>query len=523
VWYDQNTETRFVYARIAPLFFTDLYCITREYAQTKYSGVFNMTDPINDENIEDNDLDFANLLDSFESASNDDIRVGDKISGEILSIGMDTVFVSTGTKIDGAVEKNELLDENQELPYQKGDKIELYVISITEHEIKLSKALSGAGSANQLEDAYHSSMPVEGKVREQCKGGFYVELLQKRAFCPISQMDISFIDNPEEYIGNSYRFIIVKFENGGRNIVVSRRQLLSQEQQVVHDEFFQKHPPESIVDGTITRLMEYGAFVEIFPGIEGMVHISEIAWSRVDDIKTVLNEGEKVRVKILSIADGKKKGKYKIALSIKQIDGDPWNQELAVKVGDRFKGTVKKCMNFGAFVEIASGIEGLVHISEMSYVKRILKPEDVVNVGDSVDVVVKSIDMENKKIALSMKDAEGDPWIGVNDKFSVGQILDGTIERKEKFGLFVALAPGITGLMPISEIKKHSQASRIERLNLGDSIKAEIKEINLEDRKISLGTGDEGNEKGWENYSNKTDSGNSDFSDQLQKLKLKFS
>jgi len=482
-----------------------------------------MTDPINDEIIEDNDEDFANLLESFESASNDDIRIGDKISGEILSIGMDTVFVSTGTKIDGAVEKNDLLDENQELPYQKGDKIELYVTSITEHEIRLSKALSGAGSANQLHDAYQSSMPVEGKVKEQCKGGFHVELLQQRAFCPISQMDTQFIQNPEEYIGNTYRFKIIKYEEGGRNIIISRRQLLTEELESAQSEFFQKHPPDTIVDGTVTRLMPYGAFVEIFPGTEGMVHISEIAWSRVDDIKTVLNEGEKVRVKILSIADGKKKGQYKIALSIKQIDGDPWNQELPVKVGDRFKGTVKKCMNFGAFVEIASGIEGLVHISEMSYVKRILKPEDVVNVGDQVDVVVKSIDLENKKISLSMKDAEGDPWIGLKDKYSVGQILEGTIERKEKFGLFVSLVPGVTGLMPISAIKKHSQPTRIERLNIGDSIKVEIKEINLEERKISLGPGDEDNEKGWEKFSKDTDAGESDFGDQLKKLKFKFS
>ena len=480
-------------------------------------------DPINDETIEGNDEDFANLLESYDSNSNNDLRVGDKISGEILSIGMDTVFVSTGTKIDGSVEKNELLDDNQEMPYQKGDKIDLYVVSMTEHEIKLSKALSGAGSANQLYDAYQMSVPVEGKVREQCKGGFYVELLQKRAFCPISQMDTQFIKNPEDYIGNTYRFSIVKYENGGKNIVVSRRQLLSQELEAVQTDFFQKNPPDSIVEGTITRLMPYGAFVEIFSGIEGMVHISEISWTRVEDIKTVLNEGDKVKVKILSIDEGKKKGQYKLALSMKQVDGDPWNQTLPVKVGDRFKGTVKKCMNFGAFIEIASGIEGLVHISEMSYVKRILKPEDVVSVGDQVDVVVKNIDLENKKISLSMKDAEGDPWIGINDKFSVSQVVEGTIERKEKFGFFVSLIPGVTGLLPISAIKKHSQPTRIERLNQGDSIKVEIQEINIEERKISLKPGDEDNEKGWENFSKNSDKGNSDFSDQLKKLQLKFS
>jgi len=482
-----------------------------------------MTDPTNDETIEQNDEDFANLLESYESESNDDICVGDKISGEILSIGMDTVFVSTGTKIDGAVEKDELLNENKELTYQKGDIIDLYVISVTEHEIKLSKALSGVGSANQLQDAYQASMPVEGKVKEVCKGGFIIELLQHKAFCHISQMDLQFIENPEEYVGNTYRFQIVKYEKGGRSISVSRRQLLSQELEEAQQEYFQKNPPESVVEGTITRLMPFGAFVGLFKGVEGMVHVSEISWSRVEDIHTVLNEGEKVKVKILSVADGKKKGQYKIALSMKQVDGDPWNLELPVKVGDRLKGTIKKCMNFGAFVEIASGIEGLVHISEMSYVKRILKPEDVVKVGEQVDVVIKSIDLENKKIALSMKDVEGDPWIDVNDKFSVGQIIEGTIERKEKFGLFVSLAHGITGLLPMSIIKKHPQPSRIERLNLGDTIKVQVKEINIEDRRISLEPGDEDVEKGWEKFSNNSDSSNSDFGDQLKKLKLKFS
>jgi len=484
-----------------------------------------MSDSIIDETIADDDENFANLLDSYESSSNDDIRVGDKINGEILSIGMDTIFINTGTKIDGAVEKQELLDDNQELPYKVGDSVDLYVVSITEHEIRLSKALSGDGSNNQLHEAYHSSMPVEGKVKEQCKGGFYVDIMQQRAFCPISQMDTQFIKTPEDYIGNTYRFIITKFEQKGRNLVVSRRKLLSEEQEAAKAEFFENHPPDTIVDGTITRLMPYGAFVEIFPGIEGMVHVSEISWSRVEDIKTVLAEGEKVRVKMLSIDDGKKPGQYKIALSMKQIDGDPWDQDLPVKVGDRFKGTVKKCMNFGAFVEIASGIEGLVHVSEMSYIKRILKPEDVVNVGDSVDVVVKNIDQENKKISLSMKDAEGDPWIGITDKFSVGQVVEGTVEGKENYGFFVSLKPGITGLLPISAIKKHSRPSRIERLSSGDSIKVEIKEINSDERKISLVPGDDDNEKKWENFSKSQDTGygNSDFSDQLKKLQLKFS
>ncbi|KPA10027.1 30S ribosomal protein S1 [Candidatus Magnetomorum sp. HK-1] len=486
-----------------------------------------MTDPLVDERIEaeEEEEDFANLLDSYESASNDDIRVGDKITAEILSIGMDTIFVTTGTKIDGAVEKHEMLDENQELPYKVGDTIELYIVSLSENEIRLSKALSGMGGFNQLRDAYEMSMPIEGKVREECKGGFHVEIMQQRAFCPISQMDITFIQNPGEYVGNTHRFLIIKFEEKGKNIVVSRRKLLSMEQEAAQKEFFKDNTIDSIIDGKITRLMPYGAFVEIFPGVEGMVHISEISWSRVEKIDEVLNEGDKVKVKILSINDGKKPGQLKISLSIKQVDGDPWTDEkLTINVGDRFKGKVKKCLDFGAFVEIAPGIEGLVHISEMSYVKRILKPEDVVTVGDEVDVVVKNIEKDNKKISLSMRDAEGDPWIGIKDKFSIGQAVEGTIERKERFGYFISLIPGVTGLLPISVIKKFHKPSRIEKLNIGDKISIHINEINTEERRISLGTADSNDEGDWKQFSSdsKSTKGVSDLGEQIKKLNLKF-
>jgi small subunit ribosomal protein S1 len=477
---------------------------------------------IND-NIDDtDDVSFAELLDSYESASNNDIKVGDQITGEILSIGMDTVFVTTGTKIDGAVDKQELLDENQQLPYQIGDHLDLYVTSATENEIRLSKALSG-GDTSQLENAYDMSVPVEGKVRETCKGGFYVEVMQKKAFCPISQMDISFINNPEEYVGNTFRFLIIKFEHKGKNIVVSRRKLLAIEQEEIKKQFFKEHPIDSIVEGKVVKLMPYGAFVEIFPGIEGMVHISEISWSRVEKIDEILHEGDSVTIKILDIQEGKKQGQLKISLSIKQVDGDPWtNEKMNVKIGDRFKGKVKKCMDFGAFVEIAPGIEGLVHISEMSYIKRILKPEDVVMPGDDVDVVVKSIDVDHKKISLSMKDAAGDPWIDVKNKFEVGQIVEGTIEGKEKFGFFISLIPGVTGLLPASAIKKFSKPSRIERLNVNNTLSVEIQDINVNDRKILLGTADSDEEDKWESYTNDSQKTDTDMAEQLQKLKLKL-
>ncbi|MDM8539410.1 S1 RNA-binding domain-containing protein, partial [Desulfobacterales bacterium HSG17] len=348
---------------------------------------------------------FADLFESYNTGMSEDLQVGDIVKGEIISIGMDTVFVNTGTKIDGAVEKLELLDENNELTFSLGDTLELYVVSLSENEIRLSKALSGAGGLNLLQDAYEGRVPVEGKVAEQCKGGFRIEVMQKKVFCPISQIDIKYVENPEPYVGETFQFLITRFEEQGRNIVVSRRELLSIEQEKAIKVFLDDVKPDAVLEGRVTNLMPYGAFVELFPGIEGMVHISELGWSRVENPEDVLKKDETVKVKVLSIEQGKKKGQLKISLSIKQITGDPWdNEEQAFRSGDKVKGKVTRLMDFGAFVEIFPGIEGLVHISEMSYTKRILKAEDVVRPGEMIDVMIKDIDMAKYRISLSIRD-----------------------------------------------------------------------------------------------------------------------
>jgi small subunit ribosomal protein S1 len=198
---------------------------------------------------------------------------------------------------------------------------------------------------------------------------------------------------------------------------------------------------------------------------------------------------------------GKKKGQLKISLSIKQVTGDPWdNEEQAFRSGDKVKGKVTRLMDFGAFVEIFPGIEGLVHISEMSCTKRILKPEDVVQPGEMIDVMIKDIDMDKHRISLSIRDAEGNPWINIADKFSVGQKVEGIVEKKEKFGYFITLEPGITGLLPKSKIKASEKSRKFERLKPGDTITIVIEEIYSDTRKISLGTGDEKDTGDWKKY-----------------------
>lgn len=466
-----------------------------------------MTDKLSDEN-NNKEESFADLFESFSSGMNEDIQIGDMIKGEIISIGRDTIFVDTGSRIDGVVEKEEMLDENRELPYKEGDTLELFVIAYSSSGIRLSKIMSAAGGASALEDAFENAIPVEGKVLEECKGGFRVEVMKKKAFCPISQIALKYVEDTSEFIGESYEFLITQFEEDGRNIVVSRRDLLQKELENAKTEFFKEVSAGSQVEGRVTKLMPFGAFVELFPGIEGMVHISEISWSRVEKPEDQLNNGDVVIVKVLGIEHGNKPNQTKISLSIKQVEGDPWEKASETfQIGDKISGKVTRCVKFGAFVEIAPGIEGLVHISEITYRKRVLKVEDVLTEAQSVDVKIKDIDINKRRISLSMKDVEGDPWVDINNRFKVGQLVNGIIEKKERFGYFIELEPGITGLLPKSRIESTEKPALIEKLNQGDSIKVKIDEIRSNENRISLGLEGSVGEDDWKGFAD--DSGKS--------------
>jgi small subunit ribosomal protein S1 len=443
-------------------------------------------DTINDNNNEEEES-FADLFEAYNAGMKDDLQLGDKISGKIISIGNDSVFIDTGTKVDGVVEKAELLDEQQELSFKIGDEIILYVVAMDEHEIRLSKAVSGIGGLEILRQAFESAIPVEGKVAATCKGGFYVEMTHRRAFCPVSQMDVKYIETPEDYVGNTFEFLIIQFEEDGKNIVVSRRKLLEQSIEKESKVFFATLKQGDIIDGRITKVMPYGAFVELIPGVEGMVHISELSWARAEKPEEIVRANDKVSVKVIDISEGEGKNRKKISLSVRQATKDPWDTITDMfEPGDKVTGKVIRCMDFGVFVEIAPGIEGLVHISEISYVKRIVKIQDVVSVGEMVPVTIKQIDAANRRISLSIRDAQGDPWLEVKDNISAGQVIKGTVEKKEGFGFFVALAPGVTGLLPKSNIKKAEDPGSIEKLNVGDVIVVTVEDIRISERKISL-------------------------------------
>ncbi|MCU0563359.1 MAG: S1 RNA-binding domain-containing protein, partial [Desulfobacterales bacterium] len=251
-------------------------------------------------------------------------------------------------------------------------------------------------------------------------------------------------------------------------------------------------------------------------------HVSEISWSKTAAPGDVLAPGDRLRVKVIGIDAPEGAKQPRIGLSIRQLEEDPWmGVDQRFKQGDAVRGKVTRCANFGAFVEIAPGIEGMVHISEMSYTRRVNTPEDVVKPGDEVTAVVKAVDPERKRISLSMRDAEGDPWAEVLESFPAGKRVEGVLEKKEKFGYFVRLAPGITGLLPLGSIRRSSAAAEIEKAREGDTLLVAVEEVNVQRRRISLAAASADDEGDWRSFTPKSQGGGGSslgsLADQLQK------
>lgn len=443
-----------------------------------------MRDIFDDESNDKAASEFARMFEDSLQGVGRKVSVGDKVRGEVLSIGKDEVFVSTGTMDDGVVLKSELMKDGK-LEVGIGDFIDLFVTRVQGGQIMLSPKPTAKNMADDLEDAFDMELPVEGRVTETCNGGFRVNVMGKTAFCPISQMDMRRIEDPSTYVGRKFEFVITQFGERGRNIVVSRRKLLEAEKELSQAAFSEDHKPGDIVKGVVTRLEKYGAFVELAAGLDGLCHISEVAWSRVSDPSEVLQVGQEVDVKILKIEE--LNGRMTVSLSIKQAAGEPWlSMPAHIKAGEMVEGKVTRCVKFGAFVELAPGIEGLIPLSEMSYTKRVVRSDELVREGERVQVMVKDVRPEERRISLSLKDAGGDPWAMVAHKFPEGSIVKGRVDRREPYGLFVKLDEGVVALLPKSKALENGDFP-YEKLKIGDEVTVEIGELKLAERKISLG------------------------------------
>ena len=429
---------------------------------------------------------FAELLEANPQTRDRKFAPGETVSGKVIKISKDTVFVDLGGKSEGIADAQEFLKEDQ--PLKEGDWISMRVASVRDG-ILLTKGIKAQGedALEILRDARENLIPVDGRVLAVKKGGFEIDFSGTHAFCPLSQIDIPFCERPEEHVGAKYPFRIVEIKEKGRNIVVSRRVLLEEEREKRLRETLAKLYPGLECEGRVTKLTNFGAFVDL-GGVEGMVHVSEISRKRIGHPSEILKPGQEVRVKVVKIGTDQETSP-KISLSMKTLEPDPWEKGVGFEEGEIIRGRISRLTDFGAFVEVADGVDGLVHISEIGY-ERISHPSKVLHEGDWVDVLVLGIDSKAHRISLSIKEAaikKRIPEEGIPEeiRLEVGQVLRGIVEEIKPYGLFVRLPelkPKTRGLLPVEELKESERADIKRKFTKGTEIRVEIVSIDEKGR-----------------------------------------
>lgn len=424
---------------------------------------------------------FAELLDQSQKSFEKRLSPGDVVSGIVIKISKDTIFIDLGGKSEGWADLAEFRDAEGKINIKEGDKVELRVASL-KGGIYLSRGLKvhGAQAWEILQEAYKNQIPVEGRVSALIKGGFEVEISGLRAFCPLSQIDLKYCARPEEHLGGRYQFRLMEMKGKGKNILVSRRILLQEEQEKKGREIISRLQPDMELTGKVTRLTPFGAFVDL-GGIDGLVHLSEISRGRIKQPSEILEIGQTVQVKVLKI-EKDKEDKPRISLSMKALEPEIWDKGLPFKEGDIISAKVSRLTDFGAFVEIAPGVEGLVHISEISY-QKISHPNRWLKEGEKVNVLVLKIDEENRRISLSIRDAafQNRRMSGEEIRLEVGQVILGIVEDSKPFGLFIRLPQlgrEVRGLLPWEEILDSARSDLKKKFPPGKEIQVMIMEVD---------------------------------------------
>jgi small subunit ribosomal protein S1 len=441
--------------------------------------------------------DFARMLE--ESIAPRFHQEGDPVEGRIVAIGQEVAFVDIGGKGEATIDIEELVDPDSEVQVKVGDTVRAVVVS-TVGGLRLSHKLArGAMTRQRLIDAYRAGLPVEGRVEKSIKGGYEVRIAGQRAFCPISQIDTRFTSDPSVHVGQSYTFRIIECKDDGKDLVVSRRALLQEEQAERAEEIRRAAVPGAVLPGRVVSMTAYGAFVDLGGGVQGLLHVSEMGWSRVQNPADAVRIGDEISVKVLRVEDDGRK----ISLGLKQLQADPWSTVPdKYKVGQVLTGKVTRVADFGVFVEIEPGIDALAHVSTFAPTGKRDGWKAAVQPGAAVAVEILSLDLERKRIGVAVLE-EGSAKAGgtrvggdaagsesaqrrARVEIAPGARLTGKVERIENYGVFVYLEPGRTGLIHLTETGCEKETDLRRAFPVGSDIEVMVLDIDPAGRRIQL-------------------------------------
>jgi len=429
--------------------------------------------------------DFAALLE--DSFTHGNLHEGSVIKGTVVAIEKDLAVIDVGLKTEGRVPVREFNSPGRQNDIKIGDTVEVYLERV---ENALGEAVLSRDKARReeswgkLERAFQGNEKVQGVIFNQVKGGFTVDLDGAVAFLPRSQVDIRPIRDVTPLMNVSQPFQILKMDRRRGNIVVSRRTVLEETRAEQRQELVQNLEEGQVIDGVVKNITDYGAFVDL-GGIDGLLHVTDIAWRRVNHPSEVLNIGQQVKVKIVKINHET----HRISLGMKQLQADPWQGiEAKFPVGGRLTGRVTNITDYGAFVELEPGIEGLIHVSEMSWTKKNVHPGKIVSTSQEVEVQVLEVDPVKRRISLGLKQTMRNPWEVFVEKYPPGSVVEGEVKNKTEFGLFLGLDGDVDGMVHLSDLDwKRPGEQVIDDFKKGDKVRAQVLDVDIEKERISLG------------------------------------
>jgi small subunit ribosomal protein S1 len=428
---------------------------------------------------------FASMFE--ESLASQRIKPGAILMGRVVEVGPDVVLVNAGLKSEAVIPVEQFKNDRGEIEVSVGDDVEVALDSVEDGngETRLSREKAKrARTWSRLEQAFEKQEIVKGIINGRVKGGFTVEIDFVRAFLPGSLVDVRPVRDPSYLEGKTLEFKVIKLDQKRNNVVVSRRAVVEQEYSAERSELLEKLQEGAVVKGTVKNLTDYGAFVDL-GGIDGLLHITDMAWKRVKHPSEVVTVGDEIDVRILKFD----RERQRVSLGIKQLGNDPW-QAIGRRypTGTRLFGKVTNIADYGCFVEIEEGVEGLVHVSEMDWTNKNVNPSKVVHIGQEVEVMVLDIDEERRRISLGIKQCQSNPWKDFGDNFNRGDKVSGQIKSITDFGIFIGLSGGIDGLVHLSDISWDIPGEEaVRNYQKGQQVEAMVLSIDPERERISLG------------------------------------